>query len=79
MKYMKKADWRYDFVRNLEGMMKEANINQTELAKRSNLSKQTINKYLNYQSYPSAIAVVNLAQALKCDVEDLIWTYGLVE
>lgn len=79
MKCMKKEEWRNDFVRNLSGMMNEENISQTELAKRSNLSKETINKYLNYQRYPSAIAVVNLAQALNCDVEDLIWTYGLVE
>lgn len=79
MKYIKKEEWRADFVRNLSGMMNEENINQTELAKRSNLSKETINKYLNYQRYPSAIAVVNLAQALNCDVEDLIWAYGLVE
>lgn len=79
MKCMKKEEWRNDFVRNLRGMMNEENISQTELAKRSNLSKETINKYLNYQRYPSAIAVVNLAQALNCDVEDLIWAYGLVE
>lgn len=79
MKHIKKEEWRADFVRNLSGMMNEENINQTELAKRSNLSKETINKYLNYQRYPSAIAVVNLAQALNCDVEDLIWAYGLVE
>lgn len=79
MKCLKKEEWRNDFVRNLSGMMNEENISQTELAKRSNLSKETINKYLNHQRYPSAIAVVNLAQALNCDVEDLIWTYGLVE
>lgn len=79
MKCLKKEEWRNDFVRNLSGMMNEENISQTELAKRSNLSKETINKYLNYQRYPSAIAVVNLAQALNCDVEDLIWAYGLVE
>lgn len=76
---MKKEEWRYDFVKNLRGMMGENGINQIELAKKSNLSKETINKYLNAQRYPSAIAIVNLAHALGCNIDDLVWTYDLIE
>lgn len=76
---MKKQDWLMDFRRNLIGMMREKNINQRELAEKSKISEVTISRYLNCQRYPSAIALVNLAYALGCDLEDLVWSYELVE
>lgn len=76
---MKKQDWLMDFRRNLIGMMREKNMNQRELAEKSKISEVTISRYLNCHRYPSAIALVNLAHALECDLEDLAWQYDLVE
>lgn len=76
---MNKDEWLLDFVSNLTRLMETKKMNQKELARRSCLSRATINRYLNYQRYPSAIAVVNLAYALGCEIEDLIWTFDLVE
>lgn len=76
---MKKQDWIMDFRRNLMGMMREKNMSQRELAEKSNLSEGIISRYLNCQRYPSAITLVNLAYALGCDLEDLAWSYDLIE
>lgn len=76
---MKKQEWLMDFRRNLQGMMREKNISQRELAEKSNLSEGIISRYLNCQRYPSAIALVNLAYVLECDLEDLAWSYDLID
>lgn len=76
---MRKEEWLYDFIKNLRAMMEKKRMTQIELAKKSNLTRKTINKYVNGQQYPSAIAIINLAYALECDLSDLIWTFDLVE
>lgn len=76
---MSKEEWFYDFITNLRSMMEKKRISQVELAKKSKLARQTINNYINGRQYPSAIAIVNLAYALECDLSDLIWTFDLVE
>lgn len=76
---MRKEEWLYDFIKNLRAMMEKKRMTQIELAKKSNLTRKTINKYVNGQQYSSAIAIVNLAYALECDLSDLIWTFDLVE
>lgn len=76
---MNKQEWLHDFITNLKSLMERKHMNQIELAKKSNLSRKTIIRYLNGEQYPSAISVVNLAYALGCDLSDLIWTFDLVE
>ena len=76
---MNKKEWLYDFITNLRSMMEKKHISQIELAEKSKLTRQTINNYINGRQYPSAIAIVNLAYALECDLGDLVWTFDLVE
>lgn len=76
---MSKEEWLYDFITNLRSLMEKKHMSQVELSKKSKLTRQTINNYINGKQYPSAIAIVNLAYALGCDISDLIWTFDLVE
>lgn len=76
---MSKEEWFHDFIINLRSLMEKKHMSQDELAKKSKLTRQTINNYVNGKQYPSVIAIVNLAYALGCNITDLIWTFDLVE
>lgn len=68
------------FSDNLEYMMKAADINQSELSRKSGISRESINKYLNCQRMPSLKAIVNLCYALNCDLDDLVpFTTSLID
>lgn len=66
------------FGDNLRDLMEDVRINQTELAKESQLTQCAISKYLNKQSMPSMKAIMNLCYALNCDYNDLLPDYYLV-
>ena len=76
---MNKKEWLEDFVDNLKKFMEKKHINQTELARQAHLSRMTISRYLSCQQVPSAIALVNISYVFECDIEDLVWTYDLIE
>ena len=62
------------FAYNLDYIM------QDELAKRSNIGKSTISKYLNAKQMPTMKAISNICYALDCEFEDIIpLTSSLVE
>ena len=66
------------FGDNLRDLMEDVRINQSELAKESQLAQCTIIKYLNKQRMPSMKAIMNLCYALNCDYNDLLPNYYLV-
>lgn len=66
------------FSDNLRDIMKDARINQSELARESRLTQCTISKYLNKQRMPSMKAIMNLCYALNCSYQDLLPDYYLV-
>jgi transcriptional regulator with XRE-family HTH domain len=53
-------------------MIASENLNQKELAKRCNLSVNTINNMLNMKKSPNFQTVTKLAQGLKCTVSELL-------
>lgn len=63
-----------DFAENLKYFMQEKNIGQRELAKKTDISQSTINRYLRGNCMPSAKALVNIGYVLDCDIDDLIST-----
>lgn len=68
------------FAYNLDYIMQDECINQSELAKRSNIGKSTISKYLNAKQMPTIKTISNICYALGCEFEDIIpLTSSLVE
>ena len=68
------------FAYNLDYIMKDEGINKSELAKRRNIGKSTISKYLNAKKMPTIKTISNICYALGCEFEDIIpLTSSLVE
>lgn len=68
------------FAYNLDYIMQNEGIIQSELAKRSNIGKSTISKYLNAKQMPTMKTISNICYALGCEFEDIIpLTSSLVE
>lgn len=65
-----------EFSANLRYLMNEKEMGQRELSKRSGISRSTIQDYLNQKTLPGYQAIVNLAYALECDLDDLIDCVG---
>ena len=60
------------FQDNLKIARTKANLSQEELAERMSVSRQTISKWENGDTYPSTKHIFMLAEALNCNVNQLI-------
>ena len=69
---MSEVEWIDIFADNLAEMLMEARMTQRELADETGLSESTISRYLHKQAIPSLKAIVNIAYALDCSMDDLI-------
>ena len=68
------------FAYNLDYIKQNEGISQSELARRSNIGKSTISKYLNAKQMPTMKTISNICYALGCEFEDIIpLTSSLVE
>ena len=56
------------FAGNLDYIMRSEHMNQSELARKSHLSRESICKYLKGQRMPT---LKNLSYALRCNIEEL--------
>ena len=66
-------DCRSIFSRNLMDRMKTKGFGQASLAERTGLSSAIISKYLNKKSTPTITNVIRIADALDCEVEELLY------
>ena len=69
---MSEIAWLNIFGDNLRVMLEEANMTQRELAEESRLAESTISRYIHKQKAPSLKAIINIAYALDCSMDDLI-------
>ena len=69
---MGEQEWLDIFSGNLRDMLKEANMEQKELAYDAGISEAAISAYLNGRKMPGVRALVNIAYALDCDFNDLM-------
>ena len=76
--YISEIEFIDIFADNLRDLMIEADLSQTELAEASDLTRASINRYLNKQRMPDTRAIMNLCYALGCTYSDLLPTYSLV-
>ena len=69
---MSEVEWMDIFVDNLLHMMDDYGYNQRLLAEVTGLSEGTISKYISKQQMPGVKAVLNIAYAFNCSLDDLI-------
>lgn len=69
---MTEQEWRELFADNLKRMMDEYGCSQRELADEVGISESAVSRYLYAQQVPKATALLNIAYALDCTVDDLI-------
>lgn len=69
---MTETQWMQCFSKKLRELLDYTNMTQTDLAIESGLSNATISNYINCVKMPKVTAIVNLAYALNCSIEDLI-------
>lgn len=69
---MTQYEWMDEFGDNLKCLLREARMSQQELADLSGLSKYTISNYIRAERMPSIKAVLKIAYALDCQLDDLI-------
>lgn len=77
---MSEVEWMDIFAANLQSLMNEERMSQSELSRRTGISQGTISRYLNRQCMPSVPALVNITHAFKgCDIHDLLYFYKPME
>lgn len=69
---MSEFEWLDIFGDNLRDMLIDANMTQRELADETGLTEATISRYIQKQRIPTLRAIINIAYALGCDVDELV-------
>lgn len=69
---MLREDWLKDLRFSLSTLVRNSGMSQRELSMKSGISQTAISRYLNGQQTPSIEAIINLAYALDCELEDII-------
>lgn len=65
-------EWMKCFSKKLREMLEYTNMTQTDLAIESGVSTANISRYINCITMPRASALVNLAYAFNCSVDELV-------
>lgn len=76
---MTKQNWLDDFAYNLFEMMDYANTSQAELSRLTGLTRQNIIRFLKGEAVPSMIAIINIAKALECEIDELVKLDEIIE
>ena len=76
---MGQQEWLNIFGDNLVDMLRKANLTQEDLSEMTGLSRSTISRYIRKRQMPSPKALVNIAEALECDYEGLMWFGDIIE
>lgn len=69
---MTKEMWVDSFSDSLRCHMRLAGMGQRELAALSGIPQSSISRYIQGTRMPSAMAILNIAYALDCQISDLI-------
>ena len=77
---MSEVEWMDIFAANLQSLMNEERMSQSELSRRTGISQGTISRYLNAQCMPSVNALVNIAHVFEgAEITDLLYFYKPIE
>ena len=76
---MSENEWLMFFSDSLLTIMERRRMSQRELAERSGVSDGTISKYINGIQIPKITALVNIALALDCSIDELAQFDEMIE
>lgn len=76
---MTEQEWLSIFSDNLVDILDDAKITQQDLSEMTGLSRTTISRYINKKQLPGPKAIINIAEALDCDYEELLWFGDIIE
>ena len=76
---MTEIEWIEIFGDNLADMLKDAKMTQQELADATGLSKAAISSYIHKRKAPGLRAIINIAYALDCSVDELMDFEEMIE
>lgn len=69
---MNEREWLAYFGVNLAELLEDSKMTQRDLADASGLSEAAVSNYLRGRRMPGARALVNIADALGCSVDNLV-------
>lgn len=69
---MTQREWQNIFADNLESILLEKGMNQSQLARDAELSVSRISDYINKRAVPSVFAIINMAYALDMSIDELV-------
>lgn len=73
---MTELEWMRIFAGNLQSLMDELEMSQSELSRRTGISQGTISRYLRAETMPSVNALVNIAYVFPwATINDLLCFY----
>lgn len=76
---MTELEWINIFGDNLSDMLNDAKMTQQELADETGLSKAAISSYVHKRKAPGLKAIINIAYALDCSVDELMDFEEMIE
>lgn len=69
---MTQTEWRKIFASNLESILQDYKMTQTELARDTGLSVSRISDYINEKATPTIFAIINIAYSLDMSIDELV-------
>lgn len=69
---MTELEWLDVFGDNLGSMLYEAKLTQRDVADAAGISEASISSYIHKRKMPSIKAIINIAYALDCSINDLV-------
>ena len=66
-------EWHVGFRKRLRKMLERKGMTQEELADCLNVSRVTINRYINGQTVPSGLMLKKISLLLNCDINDFFY------
>ncbi len=72
MKPLSEAEIQDVLVENLKALMSLKDVSQAEIARRSNIEKQTVSSWMRGVSFPSAKNIKSLTEAFDLSTDDLL-------
>jgi transcriptional regulator with XRE-family HTH domain len=67
------------FGSRVKEMLSDARMSQNELAETAGLSRSAVSDYVNARKMPGVRAIINISEALDCDVEELMPCGEMIE
>lgn len=69
---MTQLEWKKTFGDNLNAILQDFGMNQSEFARETGLSSSRISDYINGRAAPTVFALINMAYVLDVDMNDFI-------